>query len=955
MFTFTPLLGAQSASRASQSLLELDGGVKVLVDVGWDEAFEVEKLQALEAQVPTLSVILLTHPTLSHVGAYAHCCKHIPLFSKIPVYATTPVINLGRTLLADVYASSPLAASVIPTSTISSPHTATQSDASPNILLDVPTFEEIGTYFAHINALKYSQPHQPNLATWAPATGSLTVTAYSAGHSLGGTVWHLQQGMESIVYAADFNQGRESLLPGTSILLGGSDINEPLRRPTALVCSSKGVERSPVLRGASRDEALFSVIRDTISQGGKVLIPTDSSGRVLELAFNLNQMWAENVKGPHADTFKQARIYLASKSSEASIRYLQSMVEWVNDKVRNETETALVAKAGERSNPLEWQHITLIERARRLERPLKRKRPCVILASDESLEWGYSRQALQELADDPRNLVIMTEDATISSSSASGAARQLWGAWQSRQGQASTLGGAKVVNTDGLTIELRQPNAEALNENETTLYETYVARQRQLHSTLQGDNTDVDPAGATVDEQDEESESEDEDEDGQMQGRSLNTTAAVTLTNKRKVGLSDAELGVNILLRGKGVYDYDVRHSNRGRDKTFPFLTHRSREDDYGEVIKAEDYMRAEERDEVDGIDMRDGAQKKHESSVGQKRKWDDAAPVLDARGPTGQSLTAPNTNGDLDESSETDDSDEEVEDTTKGPQKVVFTTQPLTLRLKLAHVDYSGLHEKRDLSMIIPLMRPRKLILISGSVSETRSLSEACQEAFSRQNYTPPTIFTPMIGETVDASVDTNAWTLKLSRELVKNFTTHMKEARKGMEIVAITGRLLAEVEEEEESETKQIATDPSEPERPASKNPKLDSITPSPPTPNTTAPKTPLLDLLPPSTSTTTTTTTQKPTPTVHVGDLRLSALRDVLTRQNYHVAFVGEGTLLVNGLVIVRKSSAGGRIDVEAVMGGLQAPGIQVGWRAAAGKGSFYEAKEAIYRGLAVVAGV
>jgi cleavage and polyadenylation specificity factor subunit 2 len=48
MFTFTPLQGAQSAPSASQSLLELDGGVRVLIDVGWDESFDVEKLRELE-------------------------------------------------------------------------------------------------------------------------------------------------------------------------------------------------------------------------------------------------------------------------------------------------------------------------------------------------------------------------------------------------------------------------------------------------------------------------------------------------------------------------------------------------------------------------------------------------------------------------------------------------------------------------------------------------------------------------------------------------------------------------------------------------------------------------------------------------------------------------------------------------------------------------------------------
>ena len=48
MFNFTPLLGAQSESPASQSLLELDGGVKILIDVGWRHDFAIEQLKPLE-------------------------------------------------------------------------------------------------------------------------------------------------------------------------------------------------------------------------------------------------------------------------------------------------------------------------------------------------------------------------------------------------------------------------------------------------------------------------------------------------------------------------------------------------------------------------------------------------------------------------------------------------------------------------------------------------------------------------------------------------------------------------------------------------------------------------------------------------------------------------------------------------------------------------------------------
>ena len=48
MFTFTPLLGVQSTSNASQSILELDGGIKILIGTGWDEGFDPRQLVDLE-------------------------------------------------------------------------------------------------------------------------------------------------------------------------------------------------------------------------------------------------------------------------------------------------------------------------------------------------------------------------------------------------------------------------------------------------------------------------------------------------------------------------------------------------------------------------------------------------------------------------------------------------------------------------------------------------------------------------------------------------------------------------------------------------------------------------------------------------------------------------------------------------------------------------------------------
>lgn len=56
MFTFTPLLGARSTSPALQSLLEFDGGIKILIDVGWDDSFDAEHLKELERLVHGLEL-----------------------------------------------------------------------------------------------------------------------------------------------------------------------------------------------------------------------------------------------------------------------------------------------------------------------------------------------------------------------------------------------------------------------------------------------------------------------------------------------------------------------------------------------------------------------------------------------------------------------------------------------------------------------------------------------------------------------------------------------------------------------------------------------------------------------------------------------------------------------------------------------------------------------------------
>lgn len=931
MFTFTPVAGAQSNSRASQSLLELDGGVKVLIDVGWDERFDTRQLAEIEKHTSTLSFVLLTHATISHLGAYAHCCKHVPHFSQIPVYATSPVIAFGRTLLQDLYSSTPLAATFIPASASPEDDTSVNDQQRTNILRQPPSIEEINKYFTAITPLKYSQPLQPSPSSFSPSLEGLTLTAYNSGHTIGGTIWRIQHGMESIVYAVDWNQARENVIAGASWFggVGGGEVIEELRKPTALVCSSTGATRVASSNRQARDAALLGHIRSCLAKGGSVLIPTDTSARVLELAWILEKAWQEyNNEAP----FKNARVYMASKSANATLRHARSLLEWMDDSIVREFEgddeavTRTHRRAGSKqtngiakpSRPFEFRHVKVVERKAQLDRCLNGEGPRVILASDLSLDWGYSKPFLEHVAKNTANLILLTERSINTSADNMGAT--IWRWYEERQDGVAVETSADVqleqIHGGGRTTQIRAVERAPLDEQELQQYQQYMATQRQMESTLGRDAT-----GDVVDDNlSEASESSSEDEsDDEQQGRALNVSNALG-HNKAKITLTDEDLGVNVLIRKNNVFDFDVR-DKRGRNAMFPYTHSKKRGDDFGEFIKPEDFLREEEKEEQETIASRGG-------DVGQKRKWDDKqkeqTPRKRRQGDRGEKIEV----ADAESSDDSDESDtEEVEQQESGgPSKVVYSTRDLTLNCRLAFVDFEGIHDQRSLQMLIPLIGPKKLILTSGSTEETLALAADCRALLgvkvAGEDESSSEIFTPAQHQNIDASVDTNAWVVKLTRNLVRKL--HWQSV-KDIGVVTLQGQLKAEME------GLNLEDDPK------SKKQKLDTEVAREQSPQIVH-SLPVLDTLPPALAAATRSVAQP----IHVGDMRLAELRRLMNMGGHSAEFRGEGALLVDGMIAVRKLGSG-KIVVE---------GVPVNTIARNGD-SFTQVKQRIYERLAVVA--
>jgi cleavage and polyadenylation specificity factor subunit 2 len=157
-----------------------------------------------------------------------------------------------------------------------------------------------------------------------------------------------------------------------------------------------------------------------------------------------------------------------------------------------------------------------------------------------------------------------------------------------------------------------------------------------------------------------------------------------------------------------------------------------------------------------------------------------------------------------------------------------------------------------------------------------------------------------------------------------------HWQNVR-GLGVVAITGRLAAASLEEL----------PAEEDGGAKKKAKLEAAN-AKGAGGEKMDVTPILDVVP----ATATTAVRSVTQPFHVGDLRLADLRKIMQASGMTAEFRGEGILVINGTVAVKKTATG-KIEVDGGAYSFADPKNTE-------TGTFFKVKKKIYEGLAVVAG-
>lgn len=360
--SFTPLYGIHTDHHALAYLLTIDG-FNILLDCGWNSAFDPKYLENLAKVAPSIHVVLLSHPDIAHLGALPYAVANLGLTATI--FSTLPVWRMGQMFMYDAFLSleAQYAFDVFNLDDVDAAfEVSSQSQKSPRYHL-----------------LKYQQqfPLDP-----FPNGKGIVITPHAAGHMLGGAVWDIKKDTENIVYAVNFNHRRERHLNPTTLA--------SFSRPSHLIVGTSGALTHTETKKTGE---LVNHIKSVVKYNGNVLIPVDTAGRLIELAVQLHDAW-----GSDRD-ISQVPLVILHDLSTRTFEFARSMIEWMSDEVVRKFDIS-------RENLFIFKHVKLCQSLKALE---MLSSPMVVLASSVSMEMGFARQLFAKWSQDSRSAVILVD------------------------------------------------------------------------------------------------------------------------------------------------------------------------------------------------------------------------------------------------------------------------------------------------------------------------------------------------------------------------------------------------------------------------------------------------------------------------------------------------------------------------------------------------------------------
>ncbi|RLE52294.1 MAG: beta-CASP ribonuclease aCPSF1 [Candidatus Methanomethylicota archaeon] len=330
-----------------ESVVLLDCGVKTGVSYSINE---FPRLDAPEFDIERLDAVVISHAHLDH-------CGFLPFLFKYgydgPVYCTQPTRDLMALLQVDYLEVA-----------------AREGGLTPYSMRDVREA------LLHTIPLDYGE-----VTDIAP---DIRLTFHNSGHILGSAMVHLHigEGAHNLVYTGDFKFGRTRLLEPASYVFP--------RVETLIIESTYGAPSDVLPQRIEAEHQLIEIISQTISRGGKVLIPVLSVGRSQEIMLVLNEAFTMKY-------LPKVPVYIEGMVQEATaihMAYPENLSKSLREKMLRKDENPFMSEAFHLVSP----------RTNREE--LLEGDPCIIIATSGMLTGGPALEYFKLMAPDEKNSII---------------------------------------------------------------------------------------------------------------------------------------------------------------------------------------------------------------------------------------------------------------------------------------------------------------------------------------------------------------------------------------------------------------------------------------------------------------------------------------------------------------------------------------------------------------------
>nr|KAF6499611.1 cleavage and polyadenylation specific factor 2 [Molossus molossus] len=325
----------------------------------------------------------------------------------------------------------------------------------------------------------------------------------------------------------------------------------------------------------------------------------------------------------------------------------------------------------------------------------------------------------------------------------------------------------------------------------------------------------------------------------------------------------------DLMMKGEGSRKGSFFKQAKKSYPMFPAPEERIKWDEYGEIIKPEDFL----------------------------------VPELQATEEEKSKLESGLTNGD-------EPMDQDLSDV---PTKCISMTESIEIKARVTYIDYEGRSDGDSIKKIINQMKPRQLIIVHGPPEASQDLAECCR-AFGGKDIK---VYMPKLHETVDATSETHIYQVRLKDSLVSSLQfCKAKDAELAwidgvldMRVSKVdTGVILEEGELKDDVEDSEMQVDaPSDSSVIAQQKAMKSLFGDDEKEIGEESEIIPTLEPLPPN---------EVPGhQSVFMNEPRLSDFKQVLLREGIQAEFVG-GVLVCNNQVAVRRTETG-RIGLEGCL--------------------------------------